>query len=211
MGHVAFDCDLKKRFRKRYLIGVDEAGRGPLAGPVVSCACIINDYSDSIVLDITDSKKLTPKKREGLFKKLLENQTVSFGFGYATPNEIDRYNILNATLLAMKRAVERLVSSLLIDQDELIVVVDGNRTIKDLRLRQIAMIKGDLKSAAVGCASIFAKVLRDRWMSYYDKLYPGYGFKKHKGYPTFSHLRMIEEYGLSPIHRKTFISSKIKI
>lgn len=209
MPHVNFDLNLKNKFQKKFIIGVDEAGRGPLAGPVVAAACIINNYSNQIIKDVTDSKKLSPIQREDLFRKLLSNECVFFSFAYSTHTEIDKYNILNATLLAMKRAVDRLTRYLSLMIDDVLVVVDGNKTIKDILFKQIAVVKGDEKSAAVGCASIFAKTLRDRWMMYYDKIYPVYDFKKHKGYPTAYHMKLIEKHGLSPIHRQSFAPCKI--
>lgn len=204
MFHVEFDLELKDKYKKKHLVGVDEAGRGPLAGPVVACAYLIKDYNNSILNEIKDSKKLSPSKREKLFSVLINQKDFFFAFGYSTNQEIDEYNILNATFLAMKRAVERLMRYLNLNVDDVLVAVDGNRFVKDLSLNQTCIIKGDSKSAVIGCASIFAKVLRDRWMDYYHKIYPLYNFKKHKGYPTKTHMEIIEKLGYSPIHRKTF-------
>ncbi|MCX7905885.1 MAG: ribonuclease HII [Elusimicrobiales bacterium] len=204
MQHIVLDLDLKKYFKKNYVIGVDEVGRGPIAGPVVAVACIIKDYTHSAIELIKDSKKLNSKDREKIYKSLIFSKNVVFSFEYATAKEIDIYNIFNATFLAMKKAVEKIVRINSLSSDEFIVVVDGNKKIPNLNYEQISIVKGDDKSAVVGCSSIFAKILRDRWMNYYDKLYPCYGFAKHKGYPTKYHIDMIEKYGLSPIHRLSF-------
>ncbi|MCX7641204.1 MAG: ribonuclease HII [Elusimicrobiales bacterium] len=204
MYHINLDLDLKKKFKKSCIIGVDEAGRGPLAGPVVAVACIIKDYTNYNIQNIKDSKKLTYNQREEIYKSLLLSGNIIFSFGYSTNKEIDIYNIFKATLLAMRRAVERIVKFNSLSVDDVLVVVDGNKKIDNLNLYQISLIKGDDKSAVVGCASIFAKILRDRWMSYYDKIYPDYGFAKHKGYPTKHHIEMIKRYGLSPLHRYSF-------
>ncbi len=202
--NVKFDLGVIEKHSVRYLVGVDEAGRGPLAGPVVSSACLIKDYTNPLILKIRDSKKLSSLSREKLFKEISFCKDIIFSFAYSTNVEIDEINILNASLLSMKRAVERLIKRLNLSPSEVIVVVDGDKKIKNLEVEQICVVDGDDKSVSVGCASIIAKVLRDRWMNYYDKIYPYYGFSKHKGYPTKLHLKSIENYGLTPIHRKTF-------
>lgn len=204
MLSVNFDLQLKNRYKKKILIGVDEAGRGPLAGPVVAVSCFVKNFSLSFLELINDSKKLSPTLRESVFEKILHCNDIVFSFAYATHTEIDTHNILNASLLAMKRAVENIVKKNFIPRDDIIVVVDGNKMIKGISYQQICVVKGDEKSLSVGCASIIAKVLRDRWMDYYDSIYPQYGFKKHKGYPTRYHIEMIKKYGISPIHRKSF-------
>jgi len=182
----------KKGFMK--IAGVDEAGRGPLAGPVVSAAVILPQSFP--VSDITDSKKLTPKKRETLYDEIYTN-SVSVGTGIVEPNEIDRINILQASLLSMKLAVE----SLNCDPDFLLI--DGNYGIES-DLPQEPVIKGDSLSISIAAASIIAKVTRDRIMEKYHSEYPQYGFLKHKGYPTKAHKEAIREFGCCPIHRKSF-------
>jgi len=204
-GLFYFDKEIKNNNYNFYLIGVDEAGRGPLAGPVVACAAYIpeNIIGSQELIEINDSKKLTPSKRDLLFKKMLL-LGIRFGFGYSLPEEIDRVNILNATFLAMKKAVLRLLNYLKISQDKALILVDGPHIIRDLNLKQKAIIDGDAKSLSIACASIFAKVIRDNWMRIIDLQYPYYNFSKHKGYGTSLHLQKIKEYGVSPIHRKSF-------
>lgn len=177
------------------ICGVDEAGRGPLAGPVFAAAAILPKGLESIGLD--DSKKLSPKKRENLFEIITKN-AVSYAIGTATEKEIDEINILNATMLAMRRAVD----SLSIKPDFLIV--DGNKTPGAIS-HEKAVIKGDGRSLSIAAASILAKVSRDRYMAELSKKYPMYQFEKHKGYPTKLHYEMIEKYGVSDVHRKTFL------
>lgn len=210
---INFDLKFKEDTKKRFLIGVDEAGRGPVAGPVVSCACFIKDYSIPLLLQIKDSKKLSSSEREKIFSQIIRTKDISFYFSYATPQEIDSINILNATLLSMKRSVEGLIKRNLFScqSQDILVIVDGNRKIKDLNFENIPVVKGDDKSAVIGCASIIAKVIRDRWMDYYDTLYPYYGFKKHRGYPTSYHIEMIRKYGLSPIHRVSFSPCRLNL
>ncbi|MEF3279998.1 MAG: ribonuclease HII [Elusimicrobiota bacterium] len=203
-GLVFFDQKLKHNHEKELIIGVDEAGRGPLAGPVVACACVIYDYSADFLNDVNDSKKLSAFKRERVFKKMISNPCVRFSFAYSTNEEIDKLNILNASLKAMRIAVERLISYLSLNSSRLLVAVDGNHLINEIKLDQISIIKGDSKSAAIACASIFAKVLRDRWMDVIHLNYPAYEFKRHKGYPTKRHIELIKKYGLSSYHRKTY-------
>lgn len=177
----------------RLIAGVDEAGRGPLAGPVVAAACLI---LQNVQLDgIKDSKALSPRARKKLFWKIVGETMV--GVGVASEREIEQLNILNASLLAMRRAV----LALSVTPD--LVLVDGNRAL-DLPLPQIAVVRGDAKLISVGAASIVAKVTRDEMMEVYDSEYPDYGFKQHKGYPTPAHIAILEERGPSPIHRRTF-------
>ncbi|MCD6098585.1 ribonuclease HII [bacterium] len=181
--------------QKIVIAGVDEAGRGPLAGPVVSAA-VVWDYS---ILNpgIKDSKKLSEKRREILFDYIREN-AASIGVAIVSPEEIDRLNIRNASLLAMRKAVERL------SIPPEVVLVDGRDAIPALPIKQHPIISGDDKILAISAASIVAKVIRDRIMLRYDKEYPGYGFANHKGYPTKEHKEAIRRLGPSPIHRKTF-------
>lgn len=176
------------------IAGVDEAGRGPLAGPVVSAAVIL---PKSFVDDrVTDSKKLTPKKRDLLFD-IINEQAVSVGVGVISPEQIDDINILKASLLSMAVAVDQL------DQTPDYLLIDGIFKI-DSNLSQEAIKKGDSLSISIAAASIIAKVTRDRIMLGYDKQYPQYGFAKHKGYPTKAHKEAIREYGVCPIHRRSF-------
>ena len=173
--------------------GIDEAGRGPLAGPVVAAAVVINDTGFSERID--DSKKLSEKKREKAYIDILERCDV--GVGLCDPEEIDRINIYNATLTAMKRALEELKNQ----PDYLLI--DGKMDIPVPQERTY-LISGESKSASIACASIIAKVFRDRLMLEEDKKYPEYGFSRHKGYGTREHMGAIRSYGFSPIHRKTF-------
>lgn len=178
------------------ICGVDEAGRGPLAGPVYAAAVILP--KGHIVEGVNDSKKLSEKKRELLFDKIID-ECVCYSIGTASEKEIDEINILQATYLAMKRAVDGLE---IVPQ---LALIDGNRipplTSTDAR----AIVKGDAKSASIACASILAKVSRDRYMLKMAKKYPEYQFEKHKGYGTKLHYEMIEKYGICEIHRKSFL------
>jgi ribonuclease HII len=177
--------------------GIDEAGRGPLAGPVYAAAVILSD--DFPLEGINDSKKLTEKKREQLFDVITKN-ALAYCIGSADEKEIDKFNILNATFLAMKRAVE----ALKIKPD--FALVDGNRDPK-LGIPTECIVSGDAKSGSIAAASILAKVSRDRFMAELDKQYPEYQFLKHKGYPTKLHYEMIIEHGISPIHRLSFLKN----
>ena len=175
--------------------GIDEAGRGPLAGPVYAAAVILP--KGHIVEGVNDSKKISEKKRDMLYDKIIE-ECVDYSIGVATEKEIDEINILQATFLAMRRAVE----GLSVKPD--IALIDGNKT-PNLDIEQRAIIKGDSKSANISAASIIAKVSRDRYMLEMAEKYPEYQFEKHKGYGTKLHYEMIEKYGVSPIHRITFL------
>lgn len=179
--------------------GTDEAGRGPLAGPVVAAAVILTNEQRKYLLSkgLKDSKKLTPSKREALFCQICECD-VKWRAQAASPYKIDRVNILQAALWCMKRSVERLGS----EPD--IVLVDGSTYIPGLGIYQRCVIKGDDKVPAIAAASVVAKVLRDRVMRTMDKLYPEYGFCSHKGYPSAEHRRILMEIGPSPIHRFSF-------
>lgn len=186
------------------VIGVDEAGRGPLAGNVVAAAAILKKYSSDLD-EINDSKKLTEKKREKLFDVIMENFYI--GVGEATPEEIDEINILNATFLAMRRALENLKKQCSTDY---LVLVDGNFKIREYEGEQEFVIKGDAKSLSIAAASIIAKVTRDREMIEEGKKYPEYKFEKHKGYGTKLHKEKLLELGILPIHRKNFLNKIIK-
>lgn len=180
--------------QNRFPAGIDEAGRGPLAGPVVAAAVILPQNAD--IPGINDSKKLSASKREKLFDVITE-QCLSFGIGIIESDEIDKINILNAALKAMKQAVSYLCA------EPGVLLIDGNKKI-DSNLEQVTIVKGDSKCISIACASILAKVTRDRIMDEYDKIYSNYNFKQHKGYPTKEHLRLIKEHGACEIHRKTF-------
>ena len=179
------------------ICGVDEAGRGPLAGPVFAAAVILPDGLEDIGLN--DSKKLTEKKREQLFDVIRE-KAIAYCVASADENEIDRLNILHATYLAMKRAVD----GLSVRPD--LALIDGNRK-PNTGVEEITIVKGDSKSISVAAASILAKVSRDRYMLELDKLYPEYEFAKHKGYPTALHYEKIKEHGISPVHRLSFLKN----
>lgn len=178
----------------KFPAGIDEAGRGPLAGPVVAAAVILPKH---INLDgINDSKKLSSKKRADLFE-IIKEKSLSFGIGIIEPEEIDRINILMATLKAMETAVSNL------DVSPDFLLIDGINTI-NLTVPQKTIKKGDSKCLSIACASIVAKVTRDKIMVEYDKIYTKYNFRRHKGYPTKEHLELIKQYGICEIHRKTF-------
>ncbi len=175
------------------LAGVDEAGRGPLAGPVVASAVIVRDFSFSSRID--DSKKMSPSAREAAFEEILEKCVI--GIGAVDPPVIDKINIFQATMRAMEEAVMKLA---LIPG---CVLVDGPRTPR-LPFRQFAIVDGDAVSFSIACASVIAKVTRDRIMRHYDRQYPEYGFAKHKGYGTEEHIGAIKKYGPCKIHRRSF-------
>ena len=174
--------------------GVDEAGRGPLAGPVCAAAVILNEEIDGL----NDSKKLSEKKREELFP-IIKKKALSYSIAFASVDEIEENNILNATYLAMNRAID----GLNVPAD--FAIIDGNRVPTDISVPCKTVIKGDAKSLSIAAASILAKVTRDRLMSEEDKKYPQYNFKKHKGYGTKEHTDAILKYGMCPIHRPSFL------
>lgn len=178
------------------ICGVDEAGRGPLAGPVYAAAVILPQ--GYVVEGVNDSKKLSEKKRDMLFDKIID-ECVCYSIGTASVSEIDEFNILQATFLAMRRAVD----GLSIKPD--FTLIDGNTDPPGLSTDSMTVIKGDSKSANIAAASILAKVSRDRYMLEMAEKYPRYHFEKHKGYGTKLHYEMIREYGICPIHRKTFL------
>lgn len=179
------------------ICGIDEAGRGPLAGPVFAAAVILPGGLEDIGLN--DSKKLTEKKRDILFD-IIKEKAIAYGIGSASEKEIDEINILNATFLAMKRAVEALG----ITPD--LALVDGNRKPKT-GIPEETLVKGDAKCISIAAASVLAKVSRDRYLTALDKQYPEYQFAKHKGYPTALHYEMIKKYGISPVHRLSFLKN----
>lgn len=195
MLDYAFDISHKNE-KIKVICGVDEAGRGPLAGPVVAAACILPD--GLIIEGLDDSKKLTEKKREKLFDVIVE-KALDFSVGLATVEEIEEINILNAAMLAMKRAIE----GLNIKPD--LALIDGNMS-RGFNLETKTVVHGDAISQSIAAASILAKVTRDRMCYEYDKLYPEYGFAKHKGYGTKLHTDAIKKYGITPVHRPSFLT-----
>ena len=183
------------------VIGVDEAGRGPLAGPVVAAAVILKEYTEELD-EINDSKKLTEKKREKLYDIIMKNFDVAVGI--STVEEIDKLNILNADFLAMRRALNELKS--IRNEKEYTVLVDGNLKIKEYTGKQLPIVKGDAKSLSIAAASIIAKVTRDRLMKDLASVYPDYHFEKHKGYGTKVHIEVIKDKGaIEGVHRKVFL------
>ncbi|WAM34730.1 ribonuclease HII [Caldicellulosiruptor morganii] len=184
----------------RFICGVDEAGRGPLAGPVFAAAVIMD--RQRIIEGVRDSKKLTPKKRERLFEEILK-ESIAYSVAMVDSRTIDEININNATFLAMKNAIE----SLEVVPD--IVLVDGYE-IPDMNLPQKALIKGDRRSYSIACASILAKVSRDRFITQISSLYPDYRFEKHKGYGTKEHVQLILKYGPCELHRKSFLKNILR-
>lgn len=197
---VARSEELKKYERQyaayAHICGIDEVGRGPLAGPVVAGAVILPKDCD--ILYINDSKKLSEKKREELYDVIME-RAVAVGLGYSTPERIDEINILQATYEAMREAV----SNLKVIPD---LLLNDAVTIPQIDIRQVPIIKGDAKSISIGAASIVAKVTRDRLMVQYDEIYPEYGFASNKGYGAQTHIDALRRYGACPIHRRSFIT-----
>ena len=177
------------------ICGVDEAGRGPLAGPVCAAAVILPAHLE--IPGLNDSKKLTDKKRRELFP-IIKEQAIAYGIGLASHEEIDEINILQATFLAMQRAIDQLKGK------AEFALIDGNRE-KDFGLPVMTVVKGDSRSASIAAASILAKVTRDDILEEQAKLYPQYGFEIHKGYGTKAHYEALRTYGPSPIHRMTFL------
>lgn len=182
-----------------YVCGIDEVGRGPLAGPVVACAVVLPKDCD--ILYLNDSKQLSEAKREALYKEIME-QAVSVGIGSRSEGRIDEINILQATYEAMQEAVKKL-------QVKPVVFLNDAVTIPGIEGKQIPIIKGDGKSISIAAASIVAKVTRDRLMVEMDEVYPEYGFASHKGYGSASHIEAIKKYGLCPIHRRSFTKNFI--
>lgn len=180
-----------------YICGIDEVGRGPLAGPVVAGAVILP--KDCRLLYLNDSKQLTAKKREELYPQIME-QAVAVGLGAASPERIDEINILQATYEAMREAIHKLG----VKPD---ILLNDAVTIPQVDIRQIPIVKGDAKSASIAAASIVAKVTRDRLMVQYDVLYPQYGFASNMGYGAAAHIEALKKYGPTPIHRRSFIKN----
>lgn len=180
------------------ICGVDEAGRGPLAGPVCAAAVILPE--GAVIEGLDDSKKLTEKKREKLYD-IIKETAVAYSVAYGTLEEIESVNILEATYLAMNRAIE----GLSVKPD--FALIDGNRVPRGINIPCETIIKGDSKSMSVAAASVLAKVTRDRLMLEYDKKYPEYNFKKHKGYGTKEHTELIKQYGPCEIHRLSFLKN----
>ncbi len=180
------------------ICGVDEAGRGPLAGPVCAAAVILPE--GAVIEGLDDSKKLTEKKRERLYD-VIRTTAVAYSVAYGTLEEIETVNILEATYLAMNRAIE----GLNVKPD--FALIDGNRAPRGIKIPCETIVKGDSKSMSVAAASVLAKVTRDRLMLEYDKKYPEYNFKKHKGYGTKEHTELIKQYGPCEIHRLSFLKN----
>ena len=194
MSLFEYDISVKEE-GYNIICGVDEAGRGPLAGPVFACAIIMKE--DFIIPEVNDSKKLTEKKREALYDLILEN-AVAYSVALVDEKEIDEINILNATMKAMEMAI----NGLKVKPD--LALIDGNQN-RGITTNNRTVVKGDAKSYNIAAASIIAKVSRDRFIIKMDELYPEYGFKKHKGYGTKEHMKALFEYGPAPIHRTKFI------
>ena len=184
-----------------YICGIDEAGRGPLAGPVVIGAVILP--KDSFIEGVNDSKKISEKKRERIYEQILE-EAISYSVGIVDQKTIDEINILNATKLGVKIALEGL------KQRPDVIMVDALNNMDTLGIPYISVVKGDAKNYSIAAASIIAKVTRDRIMKEWDEIYPIYGFSKHKGYGTAEHIRVIKENGPCILHRKSFIKNFVK-
>lgn len=189
-----FECELR-RVGYRLIAGLDEAGRGPLAGPVVAAAVIFPE--NALILGIDDSKRLTSAKREALFPQITQC-ALDVGIGEASAREIDELNILQATFLAMRRAL----ASLNLTPD--LVLIDGDRILPDCPLAQQALVRGDSRCFSIAAASVIAKVHRDRIMRRFHEFFPQYHFDRHKGYGTREHLRAIHQFGYCKIHRRSF-------
>ena len=190
------------------IAGIDEAGRGPLAGPVV-VACVVMPR-DSMIEGVNDSKKVSEKKREKLYEEIIK-EAIGYGVGIISQEEIDRINILNATKEGLTTAIKELEKDLKEKQREFdkpeIILVDALTKIDTDYIPYRSIIKGDAKSYSIAAASIIAKVTRDRIMRQWDEVYPMYGFEKHKGYGTAAHINAIKEYGLCPLHRRSFVKN----
>ena len=185
----------------KYICGIDEAGRGPLAGPVVVGAVVMP--RDSMLEFMNDSKKVTEKRRELLYEEII-NTSLAYGIGIISQEEIDKINILNATKKGLHEALGQVIEKLKQKPD--IIIVDALREINTFGITYESIIKGDATCYSISAASILAKVTRDRIMAEWDKIYPQYGFAAHKGYGTAKHIQAIKEYGPCPLHRKSFIT-----
>ncbi|MFH1724692.1 MAG: ribonuclease HII [Elusimicrobiota bacterium] len=203
-----FDEALRSRYGVERLVGVDEAGRGPLAGPVVAAAVVLPPDSCPDLEGVRDSKRLAPSRREALFLRI-RARAVRVGVGWSLPEEIDDRNILQATFFAMRRALARMCPGELRDPATL-VVVDGDKTIPGLSARQESFVAGDDRSLCVASAGIVAKVVRDRWMRLLDRRHPGYGFGRHKGYGTAAHFQALERLGPCGAHRRSFLRRRLE-
>ncbi len=192
-----YECELRSKGYK-YICGIDEAGRGPLAGPVVVASVIMPE--NSMIEGVNDSKKVSEKKREKLYDLILE-EAISYGVGIIGQDEIDEINILNATKKGLTMSLKELI------QKPDLIIVDALTHIDTLGIPYESIIKGDAKCYSISAASIIAKVTRDRIMREWDKIYPQYGFVQHKGYGTSAHINAIKEYGPCPLHRKSFIKN----
>lgn len=184
-----------------FICGIDEAGRGPLAGPVVVASVIMP--KDSMIEGVNDSKKLSEKKRESIYEQIIE-EAISYGVGIVGQEEIDALNILNAT----KKALTMSLQELKVRPD--MILVDALEKIDTLQIPYQSIIKGDAKAYSIAAASIIAKVTRDRIMRQWDEVYPQYGFLGHKGYGTKAHIEAIKEYGICPLHRRSFVKNFMK-
>lgn len=194
-----FACENEARIKGYKLVcGVDEAGRGPLAGPVCAAAVILPDNCE--IEGLNDSKKISEKKREALFD-IIKEKAVAYSIAYGSLEEIEEYNILEATYLAMNRAIEGL------NTKADFALIDGNRVPKGIKIPCETVVKGDSKSCSIAAASILAKVTRDRLMLEYDKKYPQYLFAQHKGYGTKAHYEAIKQHGVCEIHRLSFLKN----
>ncbi len=198
---IAMSVHENRLFEQGFLkvAGIDEAGRGPLAGPVVAAACILT--RGVVFRSLNDSKQLSPEQRESLYRKLSKTKGVEFGLGLASVEEIDQHNIFQANFLAMQRAVQNLPTP------PEYLLIDGNLC-PYFTIPKEALVKGDCRSISIAAASIIAKVSRDKIMEELDLKWPEYGFRKHKGYATKQHLAAIEKWGPCPIHRKTFTQKR---
>ena len=193
-----FEDNLHNEYGIKYICGIDEAGRGPLAGPVAVAAVIMP--KDSFIEGVNDSKKISEKKREKLYEQIKE-EAIAWSVVLLDEKEIDELNILNAT----KKALTMAIKELKVKPER--IVVDALEHIDTLGIPYTPIIKGDAKVYSIACASILAKVTRDRVMQEWDKIYPQYGFAKHKGYGTAQHINAIKEYGICKIHRRTFVKN----
>lgn len=213
---MIFDFDIEEKtnktslfdFKYDYIIGTDEAGRGPGAGPVYAAAVCFKNYDGlyDILYKLNDSKKLNEKTREELFP--LIKQYGIYSINKVEVETIEKINILNASLYAMEQSVTEVIKQL--NSDNVLILVDGNKKIKNLKYNQKTIIKGDSKSAAIAAASILSKVSRDNFMYELDKKYPDYNFKKNKGYLTKEHIEALKSKGITKEHRKSFLKNILK-